>query len=100
MKKNALISGAFFRLKHYPHAFTVIQEIRNRGYRTALVTGSALKNMQHLLDAGQQSHFEFIITGDEVSRAKPFPDPYLTAAEHLGVRPEHCLVVENAPLGY
>jgi beta-phosphoglucomutase len=90
---------SILQAKEYPHAFAVIQEIRKRGYRTALVTGSALKNMQHLLDAGQQSHFEFIITGDEVSRAKPFPDPYISAAEHLGVRPEHCLVVENAPLG-
>ncbi|MGO9245133.1 MAG: HAD family hydrolase, partial [Verrucomicrobiia bacterium] len=59
----------------------------------------ALKNMQHSLNGERQAHFDFIITGDEVPRAKPFPDPYLTAARQLGLRPEECVVVENAPLG-
>jgi beta-phosphoglucomutase len=55
--------------------------------------------MQYSLDRAHQQHFDFIITGDEVPRAKPFPDPYLTAAHHLGILPEQCMVVENAPLG-
>ncbi len=84
---------------HYPGAFEVIDALRERGYKVALVTACALKNMQHSLDGSQQAHFDFIITGDEVSRAKPFADSYLTAARQLGVKPEECLVVENAPLG-
>ena len=51
------------------------------------MTACALKNMQHSLNGDQQAHFDFIITGDEVSRAKPFPDPYLTAARQLGLNP-------------
>ncbi len=86
-------------VEQYPNAFLVIDELRRRGYKVALVTACALKNMQHSLNPQQQSHFDFIITGDEVPRAKPFPDPYLTAANQLGLKPEECLVVENAPLG-
>ena len=67
--------------------------------KVALVTACALKNMQHCLNPEEQAHFDFIITGDEVPRAKPFPDPYLMAARQLGLRPEECVVVENAPLG-
>ena len=87
------------RVERYPGALEAVDELKARGYKVALVTACALKNMQHSLDAGQQAHFDFIITGDEVPRAKPFPDPYLTAAREVGVPPEECLVVENAPLG-
>jgi beta-phosphoglucomutase len=87
------------QVQHYPQAFKVIDELKSRGLKVALVTACALKNMQHSLDSAQQAHFDFIITGDEVPRAKPFPDPYLTAALQLKVDPQHCIVVENAPLG-
>ncbi len=84
---------------HYEGAFEVIDVLRRRGFKVALVTACALKNMQHSLDDEQQAHFDFIITGDEVPRAKPFPDPYLTAAHQLRLHPAECVVVENAPLG-
>jgi beta-phosphoglucomutase len=94
---------AYFRtivqVGYYPNAFEVIDELRERGFKVALVTACALKNMQHALTSEQQAHFDFIITGDEVPRAKPFPDPYLAAARQLGLRPAECVVVENAPLG-
>jgi beta-phosphoglucomutase len=83
----------------YPGAFKVIDELKERGCQIALVTACALKNMQHSINAEQQTHFDFIITGDEVPRAKPFPDPYLAAARQLRLEPKKCAVVENAPLG-
>ena len=87
------------KVKQYPKAFSVIDTLRSRGYRIALVTACALENMQHSINSEQQRYFDFILTGDEVPRAKPFPDPYLTAADRLKISPEECLVVENAPLG-
>ena len=87
------------RVGYYEGAFEVIRRLKAEGFKVALVTACALKNMQHSLDREQQAHFDFIITGDEVPRAKPFPDPYLTAAKHLELEPAECAVVENAPLG-
>jgi beta-phosphoglucomutase len=86
-------------VEQYPEAFKVIDELKSRGYKVALVTACALENMQHSLNSDQQAHFDFIITGDEIPRAKPSPDSYLEAARQLGLQPEQCLVVENAPLG-
>ena len=40
-----------------------------------------------------------LVTADQVARGKPAPDPYLLAAERLGVDPAACLVIEDAPAG-
>ena len=42
---------------------------------------------------------EVLVTADQVERGKPAPDPYLLAAKRLGVRPEDCVVLEDAPAG-
>ncbi|MEU2779815.1 HAD family hydrolase, partial [Streptomyces sp. NPDC007162] len=44
-------------------------------------------------------HFTLSIAGDEVSRTKPYPDPYLLAAAGLGVDPARCAVVEDTATG-
>jgi sugar-phosphatase len=40
-----------------------------------------------------------LVGADEVAAGKPAPDPYLLAAERLGVEPAKCLVLEDAPAG-
>lgn len=40
-----------------------------------------------------------LVTAEDVMQGKPAPDPYLKGAELLGVRPENCLVVEDAVAG-
>ena len=42
---------------------------------------------------------DVLVTADQVARGKPAPDPYLLAAERLGVDPADCLVLEDAPGG-
>jgi sugar-phosphatase len=40
-----------------------------------------------------------LVTVDDVANGKPAPDPYLLAAERLGVDPRRCVVIEDAPAG-
>lgn len=40
-----------------------------------------------------------LVTAEDVTAGKPAPDPYLAAAERLGVPPRDCVVVEDAPSG-
>ena len=40
-----------------------------------------------------------LVTGDDVTRGKPAPDPYLLGAQRLGVAIERCIVIEDAPAG-
>ncbi len=40
-----------------------------------------------------------VVSGDEVACGKPDPEPYLLAARRLGLEPELCVAVEDAPAG-
>jgi len=87
------------QVAHYPRSFEVVHTLKRRGFKVALVTASAFKNMAHALNPMQQAFFDTILTGDEINRAKPDPEAYLAAARRLELEPDECIVVENAPLG-
>jgi sugar-phosphatase len=40
-----------------------------------------------------------LVTADDVRRGKPEPEPYLLAAQRLGIQPAQCVVIEDAPVG-
>jgi mannitol-1-/sugar-/sorbitol-6-phosphatase len=42
---------------------------------------------------------DVLVTGEDVEHGKPFPDPYLLAAQRLQVSPQRCAVFEDAPAG-
>ena len=48
---------------------------------------------------GTLGHFEFALTCGSYTNHKPHPEPYLMAAERLGVAPKDCLVVEDTERG-
>jgi HAD superfamily hydrolase (TIGR01509 family) len=49
--------------------------------------------------AGLAHHFQLIISVDDVTMAKPAPEPFLLAAQRLGVDPARCLVFEDSDTG-
>ncbi|MET7964840.1 HAD family phosphatase [Micromonospora zamorensis] len=66
----------------------------------AVVSGSTRASVTASLDAlGLLDRFDVLVCADDYTRAKPDPQPYLLAAEHLGVAPESCLVFEDTDLG-
>ncbi len=69
-----------------------------REYRLAVVSSSASVEIAPLLDAGGiRGYFGTIVGGENVTRHKPAPEPYLLAAERLGVR--RALVIEDSQAG-
>jgi mannitol-1-/sugar-/sorbitol-6-phosphatase len=65
----------------------------------AVVTsGSTELAMARLRGAGLEPP-AVLITADRVTRGKPDPEPFLLGARELGVDPERCLVLEDAPSG-
>ena len=72
-----------------------------RGHlKTALVTSASRTSVCALLAAHHLAGlFELVVTGDDVARHKPDPEAYVTAARHLGVRPEETLIYEDSEIG-
>jgi beta-phosphoglucomutase len=67
-------------------------------YRLAVVSSSSCSEIEPLLIAGGlRAHFDTVVGGEQVSRHKPAPDPYLLAAQRLGVT--RALVLEDSPAG-
>jgi beta-phosphoglucomutase len=57
-------------------------------------------NIQALLDTlDVAQYFDAIASAEDVDRGKPDPQVFQVAAAKLGVPPEHCIVVEDAPAG-
>ena len=80
-------------------ALELVDDVRARGARTALVTSSYRALVDPALRWLGAERFDAVITGDEVTRGKPHPEPYLTACQALGVAPNQAVVIEDAPSG-
>jgi beta-phosphoglucomutase len=83
-----------------PGMLPLVHDLQGRGFRLALVTGSAHSVVDGSLGpTGVTGLFDVLVTGDQVIDGKPDPEPYQIAAERLSLDPGECLAVENAPLG-
>lgn len=67
--------------------------------RWAIVTSATRRLLLARLKAAGLPVPERLISGDMVERGKPDPEPYRRGAELLGLEPEECVVVEDAPSG-
>jgi sugar-phosphatase len=67
--------------------------------RWAIVTSGSRQLAVARLETAGLPVPEVLVSGDQVQRGKPAPDPYLEGARRLGRPPEACLVVEDAPAG-
>lgn len=65
---------------------------------TLALTTSSLKRQQVLLFEHFKltPFFELVISGEDISRSKPDPQPYQHTIQQLSVQPDHCLVIEDA----
>ena len=82
-----------------PGARELLADCRAHGSPAALVTMSWRRFATEVVEALPAASFDTVVVGDDVARGKPHPDPYLLAAERLGVDPRDCLAVEDSPTG-
>lgn len=68
--------------------------------RIAVVSGGDRRAVQRTLEVvGVSDYVEAMVCAGETPRGKPFADPFLKAAELLGVDPKKCLVFEDGKPG-
>jgi HAD superfamily hydrolase (TIGR01509 family) len=86
-----------------PGARELLDDAVILGLPVALVTASWRRLIEAVHDRlvaelGYEP-FTVIVGGDDVTRGKPHPEPYLTAAAALGQQPANCLALEDSPTG-
>jgi len=79
---------------------TLFVELKERGFKCALVTSSSLPLVQHhFAGFDYLSLFDAIITSENVKNGKPSPDCYRMACEQLNILPADCLALEDSNNG-
>ena len=78
----------------------LVDFFRANGVKIAVASSSQQSKIEHLLKlAGLYDKFEFIISGENLTRGKPAPDIFLMAASNIGVDPKDCYVLEDGMNG-
>lgn len=89
------------RLQAVPGAKDFVRACRDAGLKTAVATSADRVKMNGNLAeiALPPESFDARVTGDDITRKKPDPEIFLTAARLVGADPAACLVVEDAVNG-
>ena len=96
---NEVIENLKKNLPFRPGAVELLLELKRRGIKTALVTMSLRTMAQTVADRIGFEAFDVIVAGDDVTMGKPHPEPYLKAAELLGVDVTECIAFEDSHSG-
>ncbi len=84
-------------LTEKPGLRDILGLFRERGVPMAVASSSHRSQVEHnLRRAGLLSFFDVLVTGEDLKRAKPDPDAFLTAAARLGLEPDECYVFEDS----
>jgi beta-phosphoglucomutase len=101
------VKEALFRKLIHGHAIArpgfheLLAFARSRGIRIALATSGPRENAEFLLaELGVRRLFDVVVFGDAAIRSKPHPEPFLRAAQRLGLPPQHCFGFEDSSFGF
>ena len=80
------VAAQIRQLPAHPEVAGALRRLRDAGLRLASLTNSTEQVARAQLEhAGLLDTFELVLSADTVRRLKPAPEPYLLAAERLGV---------------
>lgn len=86
----------FPRIEH----LIMMSDLKRRGLKIGVATNSIRMTATQMLSfAGIYESLDSLVTNEDVTRAKPYPDVYLLTCSNLGVDPSRVLVVEDNQYG-
>ena len=98
LKKENLFKTSV-RVRFIKGARPFLRYLKKRGFRLALVTGTSRHEVKRIIQKKLLDIFDISVTGDEVKKGKPNPEPFLKALKKLKVSSKEAMVIENAPFG-
>lgn len=98
-RKEALYFAALPRLTAVPEVLEHIEALHGK-IPFAVVSGSSRASVTASLETLKLlDRFDTLVCAGDYERSKPDPEPFLTAAARLGVKPASCLVFEDTDMG-
>jgi HAD superfamily hydrolase (TIGR01509 family) len=82
-----------------PGVRELLAELVHAGTPCAIATTSSHEMAALVAAAAPEGSISVVVGSEDVTQTKPSPEPYLRAAELLGVRVEDCVAVEDSPNG-
>ncbi len=83
-----------------PGAAEWVKHLHREGWAQAIASSAPRANVAAVLEVIELGGcFQAIVSAEDVTKGKPDPQVFLTAASRLGVPPSRCIVVEDAPAG-
>ncbi len=82
-----------------PGVLELMADLKANGVKTALVTMSMRRMALRVAAKLPVGQFDVVVAGDDVTHGKPHPEPYLLAAEQLGVDIKDCIALEDSVTG-
>ncbi len=96
-----LIPEHMLKARLMPNAKEVLIQVKNKKIRIGLVTNTPRKPVLKILEYFKiRKFFDAIVAGDDVEKAKPYPDSVLKLCEELGVTPEETILVGDTKNDY
>lgn len=78
----------------------LIDQLVEKTFVLAVGSSGPPQNVElSLQKLGRRKHFSAVISGKDVSRGKPDPQVFLTAAQRMDLEASRCAVIEHAPAG-
>jgi beta-phosphoglucomutase family hydrolase len=88
------------RMPFMPGARELVRDLHHAGFALAVGSSGPPENVELCIEEMGLAHcFNAVVNGMDVTYGKPHPQTFLLAAERLGLQPDLCLVVEDAPAG-
>jgi HAD superfamily hydrolase (TIGR01509 family) len=87
------------RIPWRPGARELLASVAAAGLPSVLVTMSYRRFAEVVVASLPPGSFRAVVAGDDVARGKPYPDPYLQAADAVHVAPARAVALEDSPTG-
>lgn len=96
-KMSVLLKDA--RVELLPGIEALLAQVAEAGVPAGIVTNATTEVAANTAKLAPEGLFKTLVTDEQVTHAKPDPDPYLMAARNLGVDPANCVAVEDSASG-
>ncbi len=99
-KEEKFRDEARLHLEPFPGVISLMAQLSKHKFKQSIASSAPLENVELVLKVlGISQFFQAIVSAEDVSKGKPDPEVFLTAASKLGIKPECAVVVEDAVAG-